>query len=126
MADTYEKDLGAKSSITGSDYIRVVGSDDVSYKQPMSYFPTKAEVDALTTIYVSQVGTTSSTGWILLQYNGSNVSYNNYEVISAYNNGKILIPFVSSGNWYVKALEYGSMASVANTQLTCYFRLLKK
>lgn len=49
MADTYEKDLGAKSAITNSDYIRVVGSDNVSYKQPMSFFPTKAEVNALPT-----------------------------------------------------------------------------
>ena len=33
MADTYEKDLGQKSSLTASDFIRVVGSDNVSYKQ---------------------------------------------------------------------------------------------
>ena len=33
MADTYEKDLGQKSSLTTSDFIRVVGSDNVSYKQ---------------------------------------------------------------------------------------------
>ena len=36
MADTYEKDLGQKSSLTTSDYIRVVGSDNVSYKQLVS------------------------------------------------------------------------------------------
>lgn len=36
MADTYEKDLGQKSSLTTSDYIRVVGSDNVSYKQDMT------------------------------------------------------------------------------------------
>lgn len=36
MADTYEKDLAQKSSLTTSDYIRVVGSDNVSYKQPLS------------------------------------------------------------------------------------------
>lgn len=36
MADTYEKDLGAKSSLTSSDYIRVVGTDNVSYKNPVS------------------------------------------------------------------------------------------
>ena len=36
MADTYEKDLGQKSSLTASDFIRVVGSDNVSYKQNMS------------------------------------------------------------------------------------------
>lgn len=32
MADVYEQNLGAKSSLTASDYIRVVGSDNVSYK----------------------------------------------------------------------------------------------
>lgn len=36
MADTYEKDLAQKSSLTTSDYIRVVGSDNVSYKQSIS------------------------------------------------------------------------------------------
>lgn len=36
MADTYEKDLAQKSSLTTSDFIRVVGSDNVSYKQNMS------------------------------------------------------------------------------------------
>lgn len=38
MADdeTYEQNLGQKSSLTTSDFIRVVGSDNVSYKQNMS------------------------------------------------------------------------------------------
>ena len=36
MADTYEKDLGQKSSLTMSDFIRVVGSDNVSYKQSVA------------------------------------------------------------------------------------------
>lgn len=36
MADTYEQNLGQKSSLTTSDYIRVVGSDNVSYKQLVS------------------------------------------------------------------------------------------
>lgn len=36
MADTYEKNLAQKSSLTTSDYIRVVGSDNVSYKQLIS------------------------------------------------------------------------------------------
>ena len=35
MADTYEKDLAQKSSLTASDFIRVVGEDNVSYKQGM-------------------------------------------------------------------------------------------
>ena len=36
MADTYEKDLAQKTSLTTSDFIRVVGSDNVSYKQLVS------------------------------------------------------------------------------------------
>ena len=36
MADTYEKDLAQKTSLTTSDFIRVVGSDNVSYKQNVS------------------------------------------------------------------------------------------
>ena len=36
MADTYEKDLSAKTTMTASDYIRVVGSDNVSYKQSVN------------------------------------------------------------------------------------------
>ena len=34
--DTYEQNLGRKSSFTKNDFIRVVGSDNVSYKQPVS------------------------------------------------------------------------------------------
>lgn len=34
--DTYEQNLGQKTSLTASDFIRVVGSDNVSYKQPLS------------------------------------------------------------------------------------------
>ena len=36
MADVYEKDLAQKSSLTTSDFIRVVGTDNVSYKQLVS------------------------------------------------------------------------------------------
>lgn len=36
MADQYEHTLAAKSTLTTSDYIRVVGSDNVSYKQLVS------------------------------------------------------------------------------------------
>lgn len=36
MADVWEKDLAQKTSLTTSDYIRVVGSDNVSYKQVMT------------------------------------------------------------------------------------------
>ena len=36
MADVYEQNLAQKSSLTTSDFIRVVGSDNVSYKQQVS------------------------------------------------------------------------------------------
>lgn len=36
MADVYEQNLAQKTSLTTSDFIRVVGSDNVSYKQNMS------------------------------------------------------------------------------------------
>ena len=36
MADVYEKNLSQKTTLTMSDYIRVVGSDNVSYKQLVS------------------------------------------------------------------------------------------
>ena len=35
VVDVYEQNLGQKSSLTTSDYIRVVGSDNASYKQGM-------------------------------------------------------------------------------------------
>lgn len=48
---SFESGLSAKSSLTTSDYIRVVGSDNVSYKQSLTSvnnaLPVKAEVDAL-------------------------------------------------------------------------------
>lgn len=36
MADIYEQNLAQKTTLTTSDYIRVVGSDNVSYKQKVS------------------------------------------------------------------------------------------
>ena len=36
MADTYEQNLSQKGTLTVSDYIRVVGSDNASYKQLVS------------------------------------------------------------------------------------------
>jgi hypothetical protein len=36
MADVYEKNLDSKTSLTMNDFIRVVGSDNVSYKQLVS------------------------------------------------------------------------------------------
>jgi hypothetical protein len=44
MADTYEQDLGQKSSLTTSDFIRVVGSDNVSYKQSLLDVGAKGQI----------------------------------------------------------------------------------
>lgn len=33
MADTYEKDLSQKSTLTFVDFLRAVGTDNVSYKE---------------------------------------------------------------------------------------------
>lgn len=77
MADTYEKDLGAKSSLTTSDYIRVVGSDNVSYKQSLTSvnnaLPIKAEVDALNSSTQSSLSSTSGTfdSWSAVRKNGN-------------------------------------------------------
>lgn len=59
MADTYEKDLAQKSTLTINDYIRVVGSDNVSYKQKVSSVgPVIASNYAITEI--SRVGYTQA------------------------------------------------------------------
>lgn len=47
MADVWEKDLAQKSSLTTSDFIRVVGSDNVSYKQLLSNVMTTAGLGEL-------------------------------------------------------------------------------
>ena len=47
MADTYERNLPSKSTLTTSDYIRVVGSDNASYKQLLSNVMTTAGLGEL-------------------------------------------------------------------------------
>lgn len=65
MADTYEKDLGQKSSLTTSDFIRVVGSDNVSYKQKVSAVMTAMGLDAVKTpaTSLSNIDTATATGF---------------------------------------------------------------
>lgn len=66
MADVYEKDLAQKSSLTASDYIRVVGSDNVSYKQPTSSILSAWGIDKLTgelaSSFSGDANTLTSTG----------------------------------------------------------------
>ena len=47
MADVWEKDLAQKSSLTTNDFIRVVGSDNVSYKQQVSNVTSALGIDPL-------------------------------------------------------------------------------
>ncbi len=67
MADTYEKDLGQKSSLTSSDYIRVVGTDNVSYKNPASSLintlnlPTKSSFSIRSITWAYTIDANSST-----------------------------------------------------------------
>ena len=71
MADTYEKDLAQKTSLTTSDYIRVVGSDNVSYKQLVSAVMTAMGLDAIKNpaTNVSNIDTATATGFY--SYNSS-------------------------------------------------------
>ena len=45
MADVFEQNLPSKANLTTSDYIRVVGSDNVSYKQLVSDVASKIVED---------------------------------------------------------------------------------
>ena len=65
MADVWEKDLAQKSPLTTSDFIRVVGSDNVSYKQLVSGVMTAMGLDAIKTPAsdVSNIDTATSTGF---------------------------------------------------------------
>ena len=47
MADVYEQNLAQKPTLTSSDYIRVVGSDNVSYKQQISDVTSTLNIDPL-------------------------------------------------------------------------------
>ena len=59
MADTYEQNLGQKSLVTADDYVRVVGTDNVSYKQQISSTPSHFKVISGTDLlgYIKSVGT---------------------------------------------------------------------
>jgi hypothetical protein len=77
----------------------------------------------------STTGTTQS-GWILLKYNGSNISASQYDVISAGcdGSGRLIIPFVSGGIWYAEIATYtgGTLKSIADTTVTVSYTLRKR
>ena len=66
MTDVYEKDLAQKTSLTTSDFLRVVGSDNVSYKQPVSKVMTTMGIDRLAGVasatFTGDVNTLVDTG----------------------------------------------------------------
>lgn len=63
MADIYEQNLAQKSSLTTSDFIRVVGSDNVSYKQQLSNVLSAMRITPYTNI--TTLGTTDLNTWML-------------------------------------------------------------
>lgn len=115
MADTYEKDLAQKSSLTTSDYIRVVGSDNVSYKQGLSSVKTALGInDIITTTTFS--GTSSSSGNLQITLPSTS-----YRPILAYSTASDSQPTwfeIASfaGNWYVRAFNNNGV--LTNTSLS--------
>ena len=94
MADVYEQNLSAKSSLTTSDYIRVVGSDNVSYKQLVSDVAKK----------------------IIETYAGSTLAGSAQSVQSAING--------LTGLGSVQATSYSTMLSnIANSGKVCVWKL---
>lgn len=59
MADVWEKDLAQKALVTADDYVRVVGADNVSYKQQIKFMPSQYVVPSGTDLlaYIKTLGT---------------------------------------------------------------------
>lgn len=59
MADVWEKDLAQKTLVTADDYVRVVGADNVSYKQQIKFMPSQYVVSSGTDLlaYIKTLGT---------------------------------------------------------------------
>lgn len=89
-------------------------------------------VTALKDVQIVTGSTTDTTqsGWILLKYNGSNISASQYDVISAGcdGSGRLILPFVSGGIWYAEIATYtgGTLKSIADTTVTVSYTLRKK
>lgn len=90
MADVYEKNLESKSSLTVNDYIRVVGSDNVSYKQLVSDVANK----------------------IITTYTGASLAGSNQSVKSA------LDSLNSNLNQYVRVISANGQTGTINANST--------
>ena len=78
MADVWEKDLAQKTSLTRSDYIRVVGTDNVSYKQSIE--------NVMRTIATYPYSYVESTGSFLDWVKATFTENGNYYVVMATDN----------------------------------------
>ena len=107
MADVWEKDLAAKSSLTTSDFIRVVGSDNVSYKQGFSSVAdlvktvttaiingTDTNLNNYTTTNVYHFDTTTST---MTNAPATGTYFSGFLFVDKYQSNKVLQRFFYSG-----------------------------
>lgn len=101
MADKYEKDLAQKSSLTTSDFIRVVGSDNVSYKQP-----------------INSVGDITKTRVFLASSgNITDSNIDNYTDSGIYQ-GYFPLTSIGSGGWGTLTVSHANNAVIEQTIVT--------
>ena len=92
MADVWEKDLAQKTSLTTSDFIRVVGSDNVSYKQSMA-----SVANATGSVYLGAFSASSDEDAVKSALTALKNAYG-YEASSTTNLPKT-VAFMRSGAW---------------------------
>ena len=119
MADTYEKNLTQKSTLTTSDYIRVVGTDNESYKQLVSDVAKKIIEDYAGS---SLAGSSQSVKSAVDALNSNTFALVNSSLTSI-PNGADLDSYTTAGNYYV--VNATTAASLSNTPYTSgLFRLI--
>lgn len=101
MADVYEQNLAQKSSLTTSDYIRVVGSDNVSYKQP-----------------INSVGDITKTRVFLAS--SSNITDSNIDNFteSGIYQGYFAVASIGTGGWGTLTVSHANNAVIEQTIVT--------
>ena len=147
MADTYEKDLGQKSSLTTSDFIRVVGSDNVSYKQAVSGVAntitstiaktvsnnTSADgISAVGCYYGTWTNTpsgASASGYLIVLPHGSQGATYRKQIYTAHNTDEYYVRTMSGGTWssWVKMptrAEIDALTAVTEGTITSSHTLL--
>lgn len=92
MADVWEKDLAQKTSLATSDFIRVVGSDNVSYKQSVA-----SVANATGSVYLGAFSASSDEDAVKSALTALKNAYG-YEASSTTNLPKT-VAFMRSGAW---------------------------